>query len=292
MSQEEVFRTFREGFAYYDRSGMQEFLEQKASEGWRLVRRHFASDWEFERIEPQKLHYAITYLPRFSNEDEFLASENKKEYLEICSASGWQFVCAYKNMAIFLNEEAEPLPFETDPEVELDLIHKAVLKNKLPQMIFALVVFAVTIICLLFFDTIFKAYVATTCVLNVFSVYVVLDFCRYLRWRKKSLAVAATGKFSRTDISDKLISGSAIAVTLLCDVIVIVKLVLTNDWESLQEMATFAVIAVLYGFFDKLKKKTKSERKKRIITFISILAYIAIIVFSVLAFEYFLADLY
>lgn len=285
MSQEKGSKILYEAFDYYDRTGMQNFLEQKAYEGWKLVRKVFAAEWEFERMEPQKLHYAIAYLPQFSNEDDFWSSENKKEYLEICSASGWQFVCAYKNMVIFSNDEAEPLPIDTDPEVELDLIHKSVLKNKLPKMIFAFLVFAVTIIGLLFFDTFLKAYVATVGILNVFSIYIVLDFCKYLRWRKKALAAAATGKFSKTDIPDKLISGLLLTVTLLYAVIVIVKLVITNDWDGLGDIAVIAAVLAFYDFFDKLKKKAKSNRRKRIITFVSILTYIMIIVFFIFIFE-------
>ena len=87
MSREKNLKTFRKYFAYYDQTGIQEYLEQKASEGWRLVKKQFASEWEFKRIEPQNLHYAITYLPQFSNEDSFLLSENKNEYLELCAAS-------------------------------------------------------------------------------------------------------------------------------------------------------------------------------------------------------------
>ena len=153
MSQEKSIKTFREDFGYYDRIGMQEYLEQKASEGWRLVKKQFAREWEFRRIEPQKLHYAITYLPQFSNEDSFLLSKDKNEYLELCAASGWQFVCAYKNMVIFINEQENPLPLETDPEAELATIHKSFLKHDLPKSILSFVFFMISFFYLLFSDT-------------------------------------------------------------------------------------------------------------------------------------------
>jgi len=153
MSQEKSIKTFREDFGYYDRTGMQEYLEQKASEGWRLVKKQFAREWEFRRIEPQKLHYAITYLPQFSNEDSFLLSKDKNEYLELCAASGWQFVCAYKNMVIFINEQENPLPLETDPEAELSTIHKSFLKHDLPKSILSFVFFMISFFYLLFSDT-------------------------------------------------------------------------------------------------------------------------------------------
>ncbi len=284
MSQEKGSKIFYEAFEYYDRTGMQEFLEQKASEGWKLVRKVFAAEWEFERTEPQKLHYAITYMPQFSNEDEFLASDNKKEYLELCSVSGWQFVCAYKNMVIFSNEEADPLPIDTDPEVELDLIHKTVLKRSLPDLILVLVTYAVTIVDL-FFDTPSKTFAFTVAGLIVFSVYTVLDFYKYLRWRNKALAAAATGKFSRTDISNKFISGLLVAVALLVFVIFIAELIVTKDWEMLESVSIFAVALACERFFNKLKKKAESKRERRKITFISILVYIVMIVLFVFVSE-------
>lgn len=173
MSQEKSIKSFREDFGYYDRTGMQEYLEQKASEGWRLVKKQFASEWEFKRIEPQKLHYAITYLPQFSNEDSFLLSEDKKEYLELCAASGWQFVCAYKNMVIFINEQENPLPLKTDPEVELDLIHRSFLKHDLPKSIFSFVFFMIAFFYLLFSDTASKS-VDLVLVFSLFFLFILL----------------------------------------------------------------------------------------------------------------------
>jgi len=273
MSQEKNIKTFREDFAYYDRTGIQEYLELKASEGWRLVKKQFASDWEFKRIEPQKLHYAITYLPQFSNEDSFLLSEDKKEYLELCAASGWQFVCAYKNMVIFLNEQENPLPLETDPEVELDMIHKSFLKHNLPKSIFSFAFFMVAFFYLLFSDAASKSVDLLLGFCVFLSFYTAIDFFSYLRWRKKALAAAATGKFSRTDIPDKHLSALLDIFLILCITIIIVKSIITADWGTLITTTIIAVAMVIYHFLDKLKKKTNDDWKKRIISFVLFLIY-------------------
>ena len=279
MSKEKRFRTFRDNFAYYDRSGIQDYLEQKASEGWRLVKKQFANDWEFERIEPQKLHYAITYLPQYSNEDSFLLSDNKKEYLDLCAASGWQFVCAYKNMIIFLNEEENPRPLETDPEVELDSIHKSFLKHNLPKIILSLVMLVGIIIGILFSDTASNSNDFLVVCFALLSFFIVMNVCGYVRWRKKALAAAATGKFSRTDIPDKLISGLIIATVALCTVILVVKSIVTGNREVLITIITFVAASVFYEFLDKLKKKIKSNRRNRIISFIEWMIFPAAIAF-------------
>ena len=280
MSEEKAFKIFRENFAYYDRTGMQEFLEQKASEGWRLVKKQFATEWQFKRIEPQKLHYAITYLPQYSNEDSFLLSENKNEYLELCAASGWQFVCAYKNMVIFLNEDENPLPFETDPETELATIHKSFLKRSLPGIIFSFVIFAITFIYMLLPDTASESTDLALCIGAVLTFYVVMDFFGYLRWRKKALAAAATGKFSRTDIPDKLVSVLFTAFAVLCPIVIVVKSILMNRWETLLIMAVIAVCLVFYNILEKLKKKTESKWKKRLIGFCHALIFCAAVFLS------------
>ena len=145
MKESMNYETFTEAFAYYDRTAMQEYFEQKALEGWRLCKKEKLYEWKFERIEPQKLHYAITYLPQFSNEDSFLLSKNKKEYLDFCAEQGWQFACVYKNMVIFYNEEEDPVSFETDPEVELASIHKSMMKHIVAKSAFLFACLAVMI---------------------------------------------------------------------------------------------------------------------------------------------------
>lgn len=278
MSHEENTKTICEAFAYYDRTGMQEFLEQKAEEGWVLVRKTFAGEWEFERTEPKKLHYAIAYLPQFSNEDKFLVSDSKEEYLEICAASGWKFACAYKNMVFFYNEEENPLPFETDTEAELESIHKSVLKSKLPVNISCVAICFAVVIGLMFFDVSAKAFTLALCGAVMVSLYSFLDFYAYLRWRKKALAAAVTDNSGKISANDKFVSGLVIGGTLIFYGVIMAILIATKDWDTLAKVVVYGVITVLERSFSKLKKKTKSTFKKRIINVVSILIYAAVIV--------------
>lgn len=275
MSKEKRLKSFYKNFAYYDRTGMQEFLEQKASEGWRLVKRPFAGEWEFECTDPQKLHYAITYLPQFSNEDSFLLSDKKKEYLDLCAASGWRFVCAYKNMVIFSNDAQDPLPLQTDPEVELATIHKSFLKHSLPTYIISFALFSVLFFKVLFSDTAATGRDLGLAVFAVLSVYTVMNFCGYLRWRKKALAAAATGEFIRSDVPDKLLSNLFEGLAVLCAVIVIVKSIITGNWGTLILMALMPVFIILYIFTSELKEKADASWKKHIINIILFLIHFA-----------------
>lgn len=256
---------------------MQEYLEQKASEGWRLVKKQFAREWEFRRIEPQKLHYAITYLPQFSNEDSFLLSKDKNEYLELCAVSGWQFVCAYKNMVIFINEQENPLPLETDPEVELDLIHRSFLKHDLPKGILSFALFMISFFYLLFSDTDYKSVDLVLYFFAFLSFYTAINFFSYLRWRKKALAAAATGEFRRTGIPDKFLSALLYVFLALCVAIILMKSIIMSEWET---TIVIAVMVIINEILDKLKKKTEANWKKNLFKFVSFLIYIAAIFFA------------
>lgn len=286
MSGEKSFKTFHNNFDYYDRTGMEEYLEQKASEGWRLVKKQFAGEWEFKKTEPQKLHYTITYLPQFSNEDSFLLSENKNEYLELCAASGWQFVCAYKNMVIFLNEEENPLPLETDPEVELSSIHKAFLKSSLPKTIISFGVFAITFFYLLFSGKSFKGDDFVLGLLAFLSFYIAIDLLGYFRWRKKALAAAATGRFSKTNSPDRFLSGLFIVFSLLCAAAVIIKSIITGNWATFIIAAVIGVALVLDSFLDKIVIAEKNW-KKYLVRFVSFLNF-----FAATALLHFVLDLF
>lgn len=277
MSREKNFKTFYDNFAYYDRTGIQEYLEQKASEGWRLVKKQFAREWEFKRIEPQKLHYTITYLPQFSNEDSFLLSESKNEYLELCAASSWQFACAYKNMVIFFNEEENPLPLETDPEVELSSIHKAFLKHILPKTIISFGVFTIIFFYLLFSGKSFKGDDFLLGLLAFLSFYTAIGLLGYLRWRKKALAAAATGKFSKTNAPDSLLSNLLVIFSLLCAAAVIIKSFITGNWSTFIIIAFLAVMVISDEFLDKFSNKTKDNRKKNMLKVISVFVYFALL---------------
>ena len=277
MKESMNYETFTEAFAYYDRTTMQEYFEQKALEGWRLCKREMFSKWVFKRIEPQKLHYAITYLPQFANEDSFLLSKNKKEYLDFCAEQGWQFACVYKNMVIFYNEEEDPVPFETDPEVELASIHKSMMKRCLPTCIVAFVISVAIILILLLTDISSKVTAIGLAVLLIAPLGNVAEFVSYLRWRKKALAAAATGKFSRSDTVDVLVVAVSIAVVIAAVVFVGVKSFMNNAWATLLYFSVFGVYFIFLHFIEKLEKRYNNGWKKKIISFVRFLGYFALL---------------
>lgn len=271
MKESMYYETFTQRFAYYDRTAMQEYFEQKALEGWLLCKKEKLYDWNFKRIEPKKLHYAITYLPQFSNEDSFLLSENKKEYLDFCAEQGWQFACVYKNMVIFYNEEKNPVPFETDPEVELAAIHKSMMKHSLPKLalVFAGLVGILFYFFLKFNDDPIKFFFSISGKVNTVVLFIMFfvcfnlsEFISYCRWRKKAVAAASLGSFTKTEFSEKIYNAVLVIMTVLYVAVILVTTVLSGNILGLWLILIGSFLAFISAFIDNEKEKSQRNKTK------------------------------
>ena len=285
MKESMNYETFAEAFAYYDRTAMQEYFEQKALEGWRLCKREMFSKWVFKRIEPQKLHYAITYLPQFSNEDSFLLSKNKKEYLEFCAEQGWQFACVYKNMVIFYNEEEDPVPFETDPEVELASIHKSMMKHIVAKSAFLFACLAGMIAAFVgdfnkdpidFFFDISGTVNAITLFVMCFVCYNLAEFISYYRWRKKAVAAASLGSFIKSEFSEKLFFTLLVSLAVVYVVMIFLTTVLSGNPTGLFWLGFGVLFAFISAVIDNENKKSKGKKKKAL-SILSFIMFVAMI---------------
>lgn len=121
-------------FTFYDRTGIQAFLEKQARQGWRLEKLS-RWGWKFRRIEPTNLHYAVTYFPRASQFDAE-PTEDQQHMQALCEHTGWTLVDRDAQLQIFCHEPVEdgaPVPIETDAALELDNIHQAVKKSYIPS---------------------------------------------------------------------------------------------------------------------------------------------------------------
>ena len=285
MKESMYYETFTEQFAYYDRTAMQEYFEQKALEGWQLCKKEMFSKWVFKRIEPKKLHYAITYLPQFSNEDSFLLSKNKKEYLDFCAEQGWQFACVYKNMVIFYNEEENPVPFETDPEVELAAIHKSMMKHSLPKLalVFAGLVGILFYFFLKFNDDPIKFFFSISGKVNTVILFIMIFVCfnlseyiSYYRWRKKAVAAASLGDFTKTEFSGKLFEAFLVIMTVLYVAVIFITTILSGNLAGLWLLGFGAIYVFLSAFVDNEKEKSQGKKRKAL-SVLSFLMFVAMI---------------
>lgn len=113
-----------EFFAPYDYDGMTDHFEQMAADGWLIVGVK-GNLWKYKKIQPQKLKFAVTHFEYFTV-NEAAPDNGQNEFLEMCTQSGWQLTAQYKNMMVFVADDENTVPLETDPVVQLKNINKSV----------------------------------------------------------------------------------------------------------------------------------------------------------------------
>ncbi|MBE5893710.1 MAG: DUF2812 domain-containing protein [Lachnospiraceae bacterium] len=114
-------------FTFYDRTGIQAYLEKMAAKGWMLEKvNNFY--WQFRRIEPKEMHFAVTYFPKASEFDPE-PGEDQKYFYAFCEQAGWKFIAQTAQLQIFYNEAENPVPIETDACVELENINRSAKGN-------------------------------------------------------------------------------------------------------------------------------------------------------------------
>ena len=116
-------------FAFYDRTGIQAFLEKQASRGWHLENAGILF-WKFRRTEAKTVHYSVTYQGKLEPDDPAADARNQL-FAEYCAHGGWELAADNARMQIFRSEAEDPTPIETDAMMEVENIHRAAKKSLL-----------------------------------------------------------------------------------------------------------------------------------------------------------------
>ena len=116
-------------FAFYDRTGIQRYLEKQAARGWMLDRPGNYC-WRFRKADPKRLRFAVTYFPHADIYDP-APSEEEEIFREFCTHGGWTLAGSNAQMQIFWTDREDPMPIETDPVMEVENIHKSMKKGML-----------------------------------------------------------------------------------------------------------------------------------------------------------------
>ena len=116
-------------YSFYDRTGIQDYLEAQAAKGWMLEKAGTIC-WKFRRMEPRKLKFSVVYFPSADLYDP-APGEGEQTFREFCEHSGWKFAGSQAQMQIFYNASAHPVPIDTDPVIEVENIHKSMKKGTL-----------------------------------------------------------------------------------------------------------------------------------------------------------------
>ena len=263
-------------FTFYDRTGIQKLLEKQAEKGW-LLEKMNSFGWKFRRIEPKKIHYAVTYFPEASMFDPE-PGENQKNFWELCEYTGWQLAAHNAQMQIFYNERENPVPIETDPETELETIEKSAKKSFLVAY-YALTACTVLQIMLGLWQFITDPVDYLSRNSSLFSALCwgallamcLMEIIGYFRWRKKARkAIEETGSFTETKGYRNIQLGLmwvviAVFVIFLCSI----------EWKFAviavgTMIMTFVISASVWGFSALLKKFKVSAKVNRTATIAAI----------------------
>ena len=116
-------------YSFYDRTGIQNYLEAQAEKGW-MLEKAGTIFWRFRRCEPRKLKFSVVYFPEADLYDP-KPGEGEETFRDLCEHSGWKFAGSQAQMQIFYSESEKPVPIDTDPVIEVQNIHKSMKKSGL-----------------------------------------------------------------------------------------------------------------------------------------------------------------
>ena len=191
-----------ETFYLFDHTGIQHHLEKMAAKGWLIDK--LGSFWRYHRIEPRRLRFAVTYFPEASVYDAE-PREGQWDYQELCRDAGWTHAVTNGQIQIFYTEAEDPLPLETDPQLQVENIHRTMWRSQVPSF---LVMMALGLMQL---GLQWRTYswnpvewlcstsgaMACFCWLTIIALQAV-SLADYLRWHHRARAEALEGRFTPT----------------------------------------------------------------------------------------------
>ena len=290
-------------YQLFDYQGVERHLEAMAANGWRLDRigTYF---WQYRRAEPARLTYAVTYVSDGSLFNP-RPTENQERLDALCAAAGWEKVADWAQMQIFVSEQPDPVPLETDDAVRIAAVHRSMEKNFLPSNY---VMLALALLWLFmawndfrrdkvdFFSSSLDFFLILLSILLL--VLQVVNLSAYYRWRRRSLAsvarggpCAATGGYRRFN----LISFGVLAVILAA------YLVSATLWQR-ASAGVYVLWLLIYGLIlfavlrtrEGLKRAGVSKRLNMALTLtvdvVLAVGAVSLLTFGVLRFGWFTGE--
>ena len=256
-------------FSFYDHTGMTCHCEKMARRGW-LLDKMGGILWRYHSIEPQRLRFAMTYFPEVTGfEPDTPAAQTDMQAL--CAQAGWQLAANAGKYQIYYNEDPDAVELDTDPDIQLEVIHRAMKKNFLPSYAMLAVCAVLQILTQIgsltrdygvfysgpaqYFSGFSWMMLPTWCAL--LAIYL-LELGRYLLWYRKARRRAEEGLMTPSPNSGWV---QGLAVVLL--LIILLSWGLSSDMRDV----VFAMLAMLLGvgilsvLLSKALKKWKVSAK-------------------------------
>lgn len=116
-------------YSFHDHTHMVKYLEKRAQEGW-LLDSMDRLGWTFCRIEPQDVHFLVSY-----------TQKNLEAEPPFAGPADWKLAASNKYMHIFYSTQAKPTPVKIDAIQEVEEVHSRFLTEMLAQIGFFAVFF-------------------------------------------------------------------------------------------------------------------------------------------------------
>ena len=258
-------------FSYYDLTGMERHLEKMAQKGW-LLDKMSALGWRYRRIEPQKLHFTVSYCHRASAYDPE-PTEEVQTFYDFCAHTGWRLAAEFGSMQVFYNDQEDPIPIDTDPAMEIQMVGRE-MKRALP--------FEILLLLIGFFmggSWLYSLFHSPIDLLanptNLFTglcwlglmVWSVADILTYLLWRRRAKLAAQRGEFVPTRGCHRIMQ-----VVMALVILGAIYFFITARLPGLRLLTGAMILefVVLFlavnGTKDFLKKRKVSRRKNQAVT--------------------------
>lgn len=271
-------------FGFFDRDGIEAWLERQAEKGW-LLERVSELFWHFRRIEPKKLHFSLVYDPNGSVFDA-RPTAAQLEFQDFCAHTGWKLAAFNAQMQIYYNESAAPTPIETDELLELPAIRTSIRKHYLPM--FSIFAFDAIFFCALFFFRLSydPLAVLTNTSYLLFGLCAMLmlvgsavDLISFLCWRRQAgRAIGQGGALPKTRRVFPC-RYAILLLLLLCSVFMLASFAEQLHLKTGIRFAILSFVGMLGGAgcivltFELIKRRRLSRRKNRILAISLVLLY-------------------
>lgn len=259
-----------EPLSFFDHTGISSHLEKMAAKGW-MLEKIVNTGWIYRRIEPKQVHFAVSYYPKASEFDPE-PSEEQKMFHEFCAHTGWQLACTSAQLQIFYNERENPIPIETEPELEIQAIHASAKKSFIPSYILLLVIAFLQgglWVSSLLGDPLDLLSNPTKLFTGfcwlVLAILCVVEMVCYFRWHAKARAAAEQGAFLETPSTSKF-QKIVLAIVLGGAIFWAINYIICGD--NLQRFIAIIMcfyMPVLYATVNATKEFLKRKKASRVV---------------------------
>lgn len=215
-------------FSIYDSTAVQRHLEEMAAKGW-MIRKLGMYLCQYERIEPRQLHFAVVCLPKVSPYDP-VPTPGQQLLEEYATADGWKLEAQQDAMLLFSNDRPDPVPMETDPEVQAEglvrLARKRILSGSLSTILLAVLQLVMQLSALRRRPAEYLADPAETGLLLLWVIILLegaLTLIRTLRWIRRAKA-AAQGQLPPSESSRATLLSTVFNLSVLAAVVLLLGL--------------------------------------------------------------------